>query len=124
MSAINGLMMPTAVRSFTDNAIGHAPASSMGEPIQNIQSAALSHTTNSGAVDEKQLQQALQQLNREASSMNAKVSFRYDRRINQLYVQVVDRDSGEVVREIPPKEFLEHKAAMSEFIGLLLNKKG
>ncbi len=73
---------------------------------------------------EADLEKALQQANMEFAGSNQKVSFIYEKRINQMFVQIVDKTTGEVVKEVPPKEFIEHKIAMHELIGVLLDKKG
>lgn len=74
-------------------------------------------------VSEQDVQRAVQQANAEFSGSNERIGFAYDDRLNQLYVRVVDKASGETVREIPSSEFIEHRAAMKEMIGLLLDQK-
>jgi len=75
-------------------------------------------------VKEKDVQKAIQQANVELASSNTSVaiSFGYEEKLGQLFVQVTDKNSGEVVREIPSKDFIQHKIAMREMIGLLLDK--
>ncbi len=73
---------------------------------------------------EAELQKAVQDANMALPGGNQKISFIYEKRINQMFVQIVDKTSGEVIKEVPPREFIEHKVAMHEFIGLLLDKKG
>lgn len=71
----------------------------------------------------KQVQQAVEQANAQAAqSRPVKVSFGYEQKLNQLYVQITDQDTGKVVREIPSKDFIKHKLAMREMIGLILDK--
>ena len=86
--------------------------------------AADSEPVEKKAPTEAELKKALQQANMEFAGSNQKISFIYEKRINQMFVQIVDKSSGEVVKEVPPKEFIEHKVAMHEFIGLLLDKQG
>jgi len=74
-------------------------------------------------VTEQDVQKAVQQANAEFSGSNERIGFSYDSRLNQLYVRVVDQASGETVREIPPRKFIEHQAAMKEMVGLLLDQK-
>ncbi|MEW9109706.1 MAG: flagellar protein FlaG [Cytobacillus gottheilii] len=51
------------------------------------------------------------------------VKFQLHEDLNRYYVKVIDSDSKEVVREIPPKEFLDMIAKMTEFLGVLIDKK-
>ena len=75
-------------------------------------------------VKEKDVQKAVQQANVEMASSNSSVaiSFGYEEKLGQLFVKVKDQDSGEVIREIPSQDFIQHKIAMREMIGLLLDK--
>jgi len=75
-------------------------------------------------VNKEVLQKAVAAANFEFSGANEGVAFTYNEKLNQLYVQVIDQTSGKVIREVPPKEFIEHQAAMRERIGLLLSKLG
>jgi len=75
-------------------------------------------------VKEQDVQKAVQQANVEMASSNSSVdiSFGYEEKLGQLFVQVKDQNSGEVIREIPSKDFIQHKIAMREMIGLLLDR--
>ena len=73
-------------------------------------------------VTEQEVQKAVSQINQEMAGSNEDISFGYEQRLGMLYVQVTDKNSGQVVREIPSKEFIQHKVAMREMVGLLLDK--
>ncbi|MES0371366.1 MAG: flagellar protein FlaG [Mariprofundaceae bacterium] len=73
---------------------------------------------------EQEVQQAVAEASREFSGPNEKIAFGYEKRLNMLIVQVQDRETGEVIREIPPREFIDFRIAMRERIGLLLDKQG
>lgn len=44
-------------------------------------------------------------------------------KLNEYYVKVVDDKTHEVIREIPSKKLLDMYAAMTEFLGLVVDKK-
>ncbi|EAU55673.1 flagellar protein FlaG [Mariprofundus ferrooxydans] len=71
----------------------------------------------------KDVQQAVQQANASLPGSNEAISFGYEEKLGQLYVQVTDKHSGAVIREIPSKEFIQHSVFMREMIGLLLDRK-
>lgn len=48
---------------------------------------------------------------------NRAVTFRLDRESDRFYIQVVDRSTGEVIRQIPPEGLLE----LAKSVGNLLN---
>jgi len=74
---------------------------------------------------EKSVEQAINQANQmlAAAGSNETISFTYEAKLDQLYVKIVDQNSGKVVREIPSKEFIRSQIAMREMIGLILDKK-
>ena len=73
-------------------------------------------------VSEESVRHAVQQANIEFAGSNQKVGFGYEKRLGQLYVQVLDKETGAVVKEIPPQDFIEHQAFMKELAGILLDR--
>lgn len=44
-------------------------------------------------------------------------------KLNEYYVKVINDRTQEVIKEIPPKKLLDIYAAMTEFLGLVVDKK-
>ena len=61
-------------------------------------------------------------LNDIAKMFNSRLQFRVHEETERLYVQFVDRDSGEVIKQIPPEELLELSAKIQKMVGLILDK--
>ncbi len=70
-----------------------------------------------------ELERALENVNRAATVANEKISFVLHDASGRLMVKVVNSGTGEVIREIPPKEVLDGEARIREAIGLFLNRK-
>ena len=51
------------------------------------------------------------------------VKFTFHEELKEYYVEVVDKSTQEVIREIPPKKFLDMYAGMAEFMGLFVDEK-
>ncbi len=51
------------------------------------------------------------------------LKFEYHDQLNKYYVKVVNEETDEVVREIPPKKLLDIFAAMADAMGILVDKK-
>lgn len=51
------------------------------------------------------------------------LKFEYHEKLNEYYVTLVDDATKEVVKEIPSKKMLDFYAAMTEAIGLMIDKK-
>jgi len=79
-------------------------------------------TGEQAKVSEESVRHAVQQANIEFTGSNQKVGFGYEARLGQLYVQVLDKETGSVVKEIPSRDFIEHQAFMKELAGLILDR--
>ncbi|MFZ4451038.1 flagellar protein FlaG [Salibacterium aidingense] len=71
-----------------------------------------------------------EELERQADGINkmleatfTNLKFNVHDKLNRVYVQVLNRDTDEVIREIPPEKFLDMKAAILEQVGLLVDEK-
>lgn len=51
------------------------------------------------------------------------LKFELHEELDRYIVQVIDQDSDEVIREIPPRELLDMYAKMTEFLGLFIDEK-
>lgn len=69
----------------------------------------------------KELLRSTRQLNLTANAFNFGLRFKLDREENEIYVLVIDREKGEVVRRIPPENVINLAAQMEYFLGLLLD---
>lgn len=51
------------------------------------------------------------------------LSFKLHDKLDRFYVEVVDKETKKVIREIPDKELLDMYAKMTEFLGLFIDRK-
>lgn len=51
------------------------------------------------------------------------VSFKLHEELDRYYVEVIDKQTKEVIREIPDKEILDMYAKMTEYLGLFIDRK-
>ncbi len=64
-----------------------------------------------------------------AADLNAMVGadkgirFDIDSRTDRIIVRVVDRDSGEVIRQVPPDEVLSIIASVNEMLGVFMDER-
>jgi len=117
MEAIQPVSTHTAVATATS---GH-PSATAQVPVQTPP--AIKQAVAEPKVSEQALKEAVLQANRTFAGSNEAVSFTYEEKLGQLFVQITDSKSGEVIREVPSREFIRHQVAMKEFIGLLLDKQ-
>jgi len=86
-------------------------------PLQKTSAATMNEQAIKGAI--KQANQALQSQNTQSS-----VSFGYEAKLGQMFVQIHDGATGSVIGEFPSKSARALQIAMNEMVGLLLDKKG
>ena len=72
----------------------------------------------------KELERITEELNRALNPLNTTLKFKFNDKVEELVVKVVDTRDNKVIREYPPKEALELMQKMRELIGLLFDKKG
>ena len=64
------------------------------------------------------------QLNEVLDTFNRGVNFQVDDSTEEMYVQIVDRNSGEVLKSIPSKELLAVMARIHEVVGMMVDIRG
>ncbi|KYD19323.1 flagellar protein FlaG [Caldibacillus debilis] len=62
-------------------------------------------------------------LNRFLRPTFVSIQFELHEKLNEYYVKIVDSETGEVIKEIPPKKLLDIYAALVEQLGLIIDEK-
>lgn len=73
---------------------------------------------------EKKIKDAITQANNKMKQNRTSCEFSYHEEINRVSIRVIDRDTKEVIREIPPEENLKMIEKMWEIAGLMLDQRG
>lgn len=68
------------------------------------------------------LKDASEQLNEVVRIFQKDLSFSVDETTDRLVVKVIDRVTGEVIRQVPPETMLEALGKIHEMLGLLLDE--
>jgi len=75
------------------------------------------------SVIEEQLDEAIQTLNDSLARTPTKANISHDNVLNRYVVRIADRQSGEIVREIPSEELLKFARHLEKLKGILFDKK-
>jgi len=76
-------------------------------------------------VGDQQLAQAVDQVEQLVNTFNESIQFRVHKDTNRTIISVVNRDDGEVIREIPSEKFLDMIAMFQKQLsGLLVDTNG
>ncbi|ADU65974.1 flagellar protein FlaG protein [Desulfurispirillum indicum S5] len=77
---------------------------------------------NSGrqeAPSQEELQRAVEELNRNMSFLNVSRHFEVEESTDTLVVKLMDKQTGEVIRQIPSEEAIKRMSHMQDFLGML-----
>ncbi|SDC12024.1 flagellar protein FlaG [Terribacillus halophilus] len=85
-------------------------------------------TTSNGSnpyvdYDKSDIERVIETMNQFLEPTHTNMKFELHEELERYYVTVVDSDTNQVVREIPPKKLLDAYAKMAEFMGLLVDEK-
>lgn len=75
------------------------------------------------ALTKDKTEKVINSLNDFLKASNTHLKFRFHDELHEYYVAIVDDTTNEVVKEIPPKKLLDMYAAMTDYLGLLVDKK-
>lgn len=67
----------------------------------------------------EEIKKDLDVINAQMKNMNRSIQFTVDDSSHDIVVRVVDRDSGEVIRELPPESVIRLREHMTEVSGLI-----
>lgn len=76
-----------------------------------------------GQLNKEELLEAVDELNTFLEPVRRNLKFELHEKLERYYVMVIDSNTSEVIKEIPPKKILDMHAAMMEFMGLLVDRK-
>lgn len=71
----------------------------------------------------KRLQKAVNTANTRMKHAQTRCEFSYHEETKRISIKVVDKDTQEIVREIPPEETLEMVEKMWELAGIMVDEK-
>jgi len=74
-------------------------------------------------VDETRIERIAEAMDNYVKSVQRDLNIRVDHDTDKVIVKVLSRDTGEVIREIPPEELLRLASRMEEMAGVLINER-
>ena len=72
--------------------------------------------------NENQVSLLTQELNKIMSRITANLSFEYHKEVNILSVRMLDRKTGETLKELPPEKMIENLKRTREWIGTFIDE--
>ncbi len=74
-------------------------------------------------INEDHLEEHIDLLNDTLRTFDKRLRFDIHRDTEQIYTQVIDAETEEILREIPPEEVLNMVARIDELVGLIVDEK-
>lgn len=77
-----------------------------------------------GKPTDQQMKAAIQQANKRGNFGHTNAQFVYHEATKRVSIKIIDSETDEVIREIPPERTLEMFAKMWELAGIMVDEKG
>ncbi|MCM3391450.1 MULTISPECIES: flagellar protein FlaG [Cytobacillus] len=81
------------------------------------------HLKQNEKIKEEKVSEVVESMNEFLQASHTSLKFVLHEELNEYYVTLVDDLTQEVVKEIPSKKMLDMYAAMTDFVGLMVDKK-
>lgn len=71
----------------------------------------------------KDITRSLQRVNKALQTIPAEIHLEWDKDINRVIIKMKNPDTGEVIRQIPPEQFVAWAKEFTRLVGLLFDKQ-
>ena len=69
-------------------------------------------------------QNIVDELNKISEEKPLSISFTYDKELNRSYINIIDKESGKVIRKLPSEEAIKFAKSIKESMIKLMDKRG
>ena len=106
-----------------NGAIASGPVAATEPRIPVVSSQASPPSGGDAAAKEHQIKEIVEKMQEQIDSMNVSLQYStYGEHGEKIAVAVVNKETGELIREIPSKELQNLYAKMSELAGMIFNR--
>ncbi|SDK04227.1 flagellar protein FlaG [Sediminibacillus albus] len=96
---------------------------SINEFNNNQTSVEVINGTEKETIEKQRVLETMEAMNEFLEPTHTGLKFEIHDKLDKYYVTVIDTDTKEVIKEIPPKKLLDVYAAMAEFMGFIVDEK-
>lgn len=76
-----------------------------------------------GKENKEKVKKVVDSLNNFLEPVHSSIKFKLHEELDEYYIEVINDNTNQVIREIPSKKLLDVYAEMTEFIGIMVDKK-
>ena len=108
----------------TSSAIASTSVAVVMEPRTQIDSSQTRPTSGgNGVANQQEIKKVVEKMQEQIDSMNISLQYStYGVHGEKIAIAVVNKETGELIREIPPKELRSLYTKMSELAGMIFNR--
>ena len=99
-----------------------AQKSEVQKPVQQQGEEQQQQFVAPGSMDEESTKNMTEELNKAMEQANSNLEFKYHKEVNMMSVAMVDKESGKVIKELPPEEMVNNIIKSKIWIGAFLDK--
>jgi flagellar protein FlaG len=115
----------TPATAPTQSQSNPAPIQVRTEPIRPLPAnAETDGASRLGAISEGEVNMQVREINSQLLSRNLELNYKRHEGTNQYFLTIYNRDTREVVREIPPERSLDMLARIWEMTGIFMSERG
>ncbi|MDY0264458.1 MAG: flagellar protein FlaG, partial [Sulfurospirillum cavolei] len=70
------------------------------------------------------LEKTVKELNEQMDMLDTNLKFGFNDKIDIMYVNVMEKSTGKLIRKFPTEEAMNLSAKMKEIVGMIFDKKG
>lgn len=93
------------------------------KPVKQVPASAEVQNTNQNSTRED-LEKAVKESNKLIFRENSHFEFKIHERTGRMLVKLVDTETDEVIKEIPPEKILDLVASIWDLVGILVDERG
>ncbi|WP_409290515.1 flagellar protein FlaG [Peribacillus sp. SCS-37] len=118
MERITLNLSPAATRIKTENIQTKGAITSEHESIKTEEG-----YRDRPEITKEKVNDIVETFNKFLNPTHTALKFEFHEKLHEYYVTIVDSDTNELIKEIPPKKLLDFYAQMTDFLGIMIDKK-
>ncbi|HOM01293.1 MAG TPA: flagellar protein FlaG [Acetivibrio sp.] len=126
MDAANLQVLKIQSKDYQPNTInsGNSPGKESADAKKVFADAYLSENEKGETLSQKAIINAIEKANKAINGIHTQLEFSVHEKSKEIMVKVIDSETKEVIREIPPEKILDMVAAMLEMVGIIVDERG
>ncbi len=110
------------VKNVLIDRIDHLRQHGSGGEKNPHQTAAAADKSRNDAPSREKVLESVEQLNNASNQLNERLSFSYNEKVDRVIVKIIDGQTNEVIREIPPRDIIKLVEHIKDYLGMIVDE--